>query len=47
MFPINKEISIIWKHETRANSHAAPGAFPIMRDYRKYTAPLFLNQLVL
>jgi hypothetical protein len=35
MFPINKRISVIWKHTTRAISHAPPPAFPIMPGYRK------------
>src|SRR5215470_12116331 len=28
--PINKRITVIWQHQTRAVSHAAPGVFPIM-----------------
>jgi hypothetical protein len=33
--PINSSISVIWKHETRATSHAAWGMFPITPGYRK------------
>ena len=39
MFPINKRFSVIWKHKTRAISHAAPGVFPIMPVYRKLRNP--------
>ena len=39
IFPINKRISVIWKQETRATSHAAPVAFPIMPGYRKWKMP--------
>src|SRR4029434_344620 len=34
-FPINNTFSLIWKHKTRATSHVAPEAFPIMSVYRK------------
>src|SRR4030095_16684026 len=35
IFPINSSISVIWKQQDRATSHAAPGAFPITSVYRK------------
>jgi|SRR4029450_12151786 hypothetical protein len=35
IFPINSSISVIWKQQARATSHAPPEAFPIMYVYRK------------
>jgi hypothetical protein len=39
VWPINSSISVIWKHEARATSHAPAEAFPIMSVYRKWTLP--------
>ena len=35
IFPITSSISVMWKQQTRATSHAPPGAFPITSGYRK------------
>jgi hypothetical protein len=43
--PINKKFSVIWKQQTRANRHAAPGAFPITLVYRKYVSSLSFTRL--
>jgi hypothetical protein len=34
IFPITNRISVIWKQETRANSHLSPVAFPIIYGCR-------------
>src|SRR5215217_3578108 len=47
VWPINSSISVIWKHETRATSHAAPGAFPISPVYRKEKKGHFVGCLCL
>ena len=36
IFPITSSISVIWKHQTHATSHAPAEAFPITPCYRKY-----------